>query len=356
MEWQGYRPIQIAVLLSAGPISRVFAPYFWGMISDKFKKNKLIFSALSLTAFFLFSLFVFTPSFKGMLALLILFQLVLSGILPLVEAQTFLALESKTYHYGRVRLWGSVGFIATVSTAGFLFDKFGISLFYLFILILLFVLVWAVGVLPVSSRGSQQKPLEPISNILKKRGVILMLLSFFLMQVSQGPLNGFFSIFLLENGYNKYEIGLFWALSVFAEVILFFFLSFMFRAFSFKVILAGSCFFAFLRFILIAFFPHSILLLFFGQLLHAFTFGAFHAASIAAINRVFTDSSAVRGQALYTSVSYGAGGGLGVLVAGVGWDPLGGKVVFWIASLLALITSLLILIIPRVLDKRLGEF
>ena len=53
-------------------------------------------------------------------------------------------------------------------------------------------------------------------------------------------------------------------------------------------------------------------------MLHAATFGAFHAASVAAVHRVFPERAQARGQTLFSSVSYGAGGAAGAAARGLG--------------------------------------
>ena len=73
-----------------------------------------------------------------------------------------------------------------------------------------------------------------------------------------------------------------------------------------------------------------------AQMLHGATFGAYHAASIGAINRWFPGRLQARGQALYGSISFGAGGMLGGLLSGYTWDAIGPAWTYTIASLFAL--------------------
>ena len=67
------------------------------------------------------------------------------------------------------------------------------------------------------------------------------------------------------------------------------------------------------------------------------TFGAFHAAGVAATHRIFHGDLQARGQALYSSLGYGAGGALGTLAAGYAWEGLGGAVTFSLSAAAALI-------------------
>jgi PPP family 3-phenylpropionic acid transporter len=80
----------------------------------------------------------------------------------------------------------------------------------------------------------------------------------------------------------------------------------------------------------------------FVQLLHGLTFGAYHAASIAAVNLWFPGKAQGRGQALYSSLSFGAGGLLGALISGATWDDWGAGWTFTLASCFALLGFLLV--------------
>ncbi len=94
--------------------------------------------------------------------------------------------------------------------------------------------------------------------------------------------------------------------------------------FSLRVILLASFAAAVLRFLLMGWGVTSVGLMILVQLLHGLTFGAYHASAIAAVNRWFPGRAQGRGQALYSSISFGAGGLLGALVSGLTWDELGG--------------------------------
>ena len=90
---------------------------------------------------------------------------------------------------------------------------------------------------------------------------------------------------------------------------------------------------AILRFASIGWFADSVVIIVIAQLLHAATFGAHHAASIGLVSAWFGDGRRASGQALYGSLTYGAGGMLGSLVSGVLWDAVGPAWTFTFASL-----------------------
>lgn len=97
------------------------------------------------------------------------------------------------------------------------------------------------------------------------------------------------------------------------------------RRYSLRFILLASFVAAVVRFSMIGWGVESLAVIFVAQLLHGLTFGAYHAASIAAVNRWFAGRCQARGQPGSRS-SFGAGGLLGGC-SGWSWDALGGHII-----------------------------
>ena len=100
---------------------------------------------------------------------------------------------------------------------------------------------------------------------------------------------------------------------------------------------------AVLRFVLIGWGADWLVVLLFAQLLHGATFGSNHAAAVAAVNGWFGSSHQARGQALYGSISFGAGGMIGGLISGYTWERVGPGWTYSVGSLLALVGLLVLL-------------
>jgi len=117
-------------------------------------------------------------------------------------------------------------------------------------------------------------------------------------------------------GYSREFIGLMWGLGVAVEVGIFIFMHRLLPRFGPRQLLLAALAIAALRWQLIGHFAADLPVLLFAQTLHAFTFGVFHAASIHLIQQFFPGSLQGRGQALYSSLSFGAGNAVGSLAAG----------------------------------------
>ena len=109
-----------------------------------------------------------------------------------------------------------------------------------------------------------------------------------------------------------------------------------------RKVLMASLLLAAVRWLLIGNFPESLTLLLLAQTLHAATFGTFHASAIHLVHHYFTGRHQGRGQALYSGLSFGAGGALGTVASGFLWSGVGPAMTYGIsaaASLLALLIA-----------------
>jgi len=327
---------RIAILMSLGQFMRLLAPLLWSWLADSGGRRVRIVVASAAASLASFSVVFLTQDFVGLLIGMAILHFFWSASLPLVEALTLGHLAAAPERYGRIRLWGSVGFIVTVMGVGLLLDAAPISSqLWVSWVLLLGTLVSALTLTEVPARAGQAA--GSILIVLRQRKVVFLLGAGLLMSAAHGALYVFYSIHLVAQGYGKTLVGLLWTLGVVAEIFVFLFMPRISRRVSLRQILLACFALAVLRFLLIGWTVEFIGLLVFAQLLHGASFGAHHAATMAALNRWFVASQQARAQALYGSVAYGAGGLGGALLAGALWESAGAAITFSAASLLALL-------------------
>ena len=230
---------------------------------------------------------------------------------------------------------------------GALLDHFSAVCVLWVALVVLAAIALCSLILPEAPRRPHADEPMPIAPILRQARVRALLAACFLMTAAHGALNVFYSIFLASHGYSTSLVGALWSLGVLAEIAVFFFMSRLMLRFSLRSILLASFAAAVVRFALIGWGVDSLAVLLLTQLMHGLTFGAFHSAAIATVNLWFPGRARSRGQALYASVSFGAGGLLGSLVSGWSWDSLGAELSFGLGSVFALLGWLLVVIWVR---------
>lgn len=327
--------VQIAVLMSVQPVMRMAAPALWGWLADHSGKRLLVVQLAALSSALCYLGVFFTSQFWGMLPVLGAMSFFWSASMPLVEATTLAYLGERTAHYGRIRAWGSLGFIVAVLGLGYAFDYIAIGwLPWAGLFILLGILVFSRQLPAVEARAHHTDS-HPVTRILLQPQVLALFGACFLMAAAHGPYYTFFSIYLVEHGYAKSAVGLLWALGVICEIGAFFLMPWLMRRYTLPQILAVSFACAVLRFALIGWGVDVLGLILLAQALHAITFGTFHAAAVALVHHFFRGRHQSRGQALYGSLTYGAGGMLGGLASGPLWEHWGASVMYSMSAVMA---------------------
>jgi len=334
--------VEISILLSVQPVMRMLAPNLWGWLADRTGKRLMVVQLAALGGVICYLGVFFTTNFFGMLLVLATMSFFWSASMPLVEATTLTYLGKNTSHYGRIRSWGSVGFIIAVVGLGFAFDYISIQWLLWAGLFSMLGILFFSRLIPPTTVLAHHTDRQPIMSIVLHPPVLALLVACFLMSVAHGPYYTFFSIYLVEQGYAKSAVGMLWALGVICEIGAFFLIPRLTKRFTLHQILMLSFSCAVLRFLLIAWCVNSLGLLLIAQALHAATFGAFHAAAVALIHHYFQGRHQSKGQALFGSFTYGAGGMLGSLVSGPIWQSYGASVLYSGSAVMALLGLLLV--------------
>lgn len=336
LESLNFGPTEIGQLTAVIMGTKVVAPIVWGWIADRTDRRLGIIRLASLLAALCFSLLLWTESYGLLLAVLVGFGFFWNAALPPFEALTLNHLGSQVHRYSRIRLWGSVGFILTVVLLGELFDRSGIHWLPLAVLLLLGG-GW-VSTLWVPEDPARSGPVlrGNLWRVLREPAVLSLFLAFFLAQASHGPYYAFFSVYLEDHGYERDVIGFLWALGVVVEILVFGATHRWLPRYGAGTLLVMAIVVTALRWVLIGALVDHLMVLLLAQAMHAASFGLFHACAIHLVHGIFPGRLQGRGQALYSSLSFGLGGAVGSFVSGYIWIEFGPRWVYYAASLCAL--------------------
>ena len=343
---RGFSLTDIALLTAIPLGTRIVAPNLWGWIADRQRARLPIVRAGTLAALLVFAGVWFVDSFAGMALVMTGYSFFWNAVLPQFEVVTLNHLGPHIAEYSRVRLWGSVGFILAVVGLGAVFDVVSVSWLPAFMLAIMVCMWWMslstteAGPVPAAHESSGE-----FLRLLRQPVIWALLFACLLINLSHGPYYTYFSIYLDTRGWTRLGIGGLWALGVIAEVIVFIYMHRILARVGAVNVLAGAAAGVVLRWLLLAFLADSLAALLLAQVLHAVTFGFLHAAAIHLTHRLFTGTSQGRGQALFSSVSYGVGGASGALAAGALWPVYGAEVAFVAMSAAGLVALLTIIVL-----------
>lgn len=337
----GFPIVVISLLAAVQSSTRIFAPYVWGMLSDRTgeRVRLLRWSALVALVSSVGLWWAGSPLWIG-LVLLVLFTHT-SSMMALTEAAMAHLVAGDWGRYGRIRLWGSIGFMATVFIAGAWFEHFGMGHFPAWTLLTLAAVLAGTLWLPdVRDKPSDAYTAgEPVGPVLRQPAVRWFFAALFFHVTAHFSIYTYFSLYLDAQGYSKATIGALWAVSVVVEVAWFFLQGRLMRFTHMSRWLLVCSLATVLRMALIGAAADWVLALVLAQVLHALTFAAHHTASIAMVTHHFPGRLRARGQALFTVMGYGLGGVLGVLAGGALVARVGYESLYGAASVLALLAA-----------------
>jgi len=257
-----------------------------------------------------------------------------NGVMSVYDAHVLERLGTERGRYGRLRLWGSVGFIVFAVAGGQAIDRAGGEWLPWALALLVAVTGWSLRQLPEAAAPGPS-PGGGLARRLADRRVLAFLAAAFLMVASHGPYYNFFTLYLESAGYSRTVIGLLWAWAVIAEIGLFLAAPALVRRISLRGLTVAALVATAVRWLALATWPGEPWLVFCAQALHLASFGLFHVCSVMIAGQLFPAGSLARGQALHGSVGYGLGGLVGAVGGGWVWSTVSPGAAFQAAAVLA---------------------
>lgn len=347
LQSNGYSSQQIANVFAVIMGTKIIAPYIWGWLADHTGRRMGIIRVASIFSILCFAGIFYSYDYAWLMLCMIGFSFFWNANLPQFEAVTFSHLGKNTHRYSAIRLWGSLGFVLLVALLGSLLEKYDVGILPGVVLLLLLAIWFFSFIAPDKAVEHVLEKRQSIQSVLLKPHILSFFVICLLLQASHGPYYAFYSIYLEENGYSRTVIGQLWALGVLAEVLIFMFMHRLLPRWGAATLLIVALALTAVRWVLIGHYVESTAVIFLAQLLHAASFGVYHAAAIHLVHEFFPGNLQGRGQALYSSVSFGAGGAIGAYYSGITWDSIGAAQSYDIASgiaVLALFISVLFFI------------
>jgi PPP family 3-phenylpropionic acid transporter len=333
---RGLSIAEIAVLMALPQMLRIVAPPFWGWMADRGGRRIALLRVSAIASLGLLLLFPFAGGVGALAVLMLLLFFLTAAQMPIGESLALELSRGDAGRYGRMRMWGSVGFIVTVLGGGPLLDRFGLDA-------LPWLMAAAMALLAAVTLSLPEQPLRravragvSLGERLREPAVLAFLASAFLMVFAHAALYSFFSLYLERHGYSRTAIGAIWAIGVVAEILLFMLQRHLFDRLSAMRLLAFSFLVCALRFAMVGASDGALWVLVWAQLMHAVTFGLHHSASMAVLHGWFEPAQQGRAQAAFIVVAYGLGGTSGGLVAGWLWERFSPTATFFGAAAAAL--------------------
>ncbi len=319
---RGLGPGEIGVLLAVGPWARLVANPVAARIADRRRERKRPLVVLSIGATGAFALYQFGHDFPVLLGVAVAFGLLVSPITSLGDNLTMLTAYAAKLDYGRIRLWGSITFIAAATGTGLWLERGGVDLVWWLALACLGLTALAAFALPDTRPPPGEAVRAPIWRLLRNRLYLLFLATAGLNMAAHSVLYGFGSLHWRAAGLTGAEIGWLWAEGVIAEIALFAMSNAIIRRIGPARLLVVAAIGGIVRWLATGLFT-SFEALVAIQLLHGLTFGAAHLAAMHFLIRAAPPALSATAQSLFSAIASGAVMGLAMFAAGYLYGALG---------------------------------
>lgn len=324
---KGYSGTEIGFFLAIFPLAKfIFANFWANRFSESHHRRIFIAVCIFVSSTSLIPLYFFDSRLLTA-AVMVIFAFSRAGIIPVMDSMA-IAMNDRI-PYGRMRLFGSLGFIATSISAGFIMDKFGISSF-----IFAFMAAGLLSIIPAimmsfdmelfKPKTAQEKRLTPdLALFFAGLTVYLTTFSF---------LSNFLNIKVASVGLSQTEAGYMWSIGVVSEIFFFYNQELVLKYVKLKPLIIVSMLLGGVRY-LVTGYAQSFTVLFIFSAFHGFSYGTFHTGVMQYIRLRVPERLKLKAQTMYSGVGYGLGTIMGSGISGLVYDSFGIKAVFTSACL-----------------------
>lgn len=338
----GYSAQEIGILFAAAPLVRFILPFFF---IKGLELNRTIFNiALIVMVVSAASFYINISDFYRLLASNIALGVGMSLINPYIEVISLEVIGKE--RYGKVRLFGSVGFILVALVLVKVLSSAEVALGFLLVLSILTAFVAFVIAKEVSQTRAPKSDYS--YNDINLFQDYKLWLGLILMQLSFGSFYNFFTIYETDHGISLDTTIYLWSFGVLVEIIMLFFQGRILKQ-NLLLLLQITTFITVLRWFLLYAFAENLFVLYFSQSLHAFSFALFHSAAIAYLFSFYTHKSLA--QQFFSGIAYGLGGLIGAVLAGFIYEHYP-EYLFLSSSFIAFLSFVYFILWGRELQRR----
>ena len=334
---RGCSAVQVGAVNALLAVMRICTPYVWGALADRTQRRmRMVQQALFAASACIGALWIVTD-FRSIALWLVLYGVFINGTLAQFEIVTFRHLAERHAQFPRVRLWASVGFLLAVLAMGSIFDSVSVLTLPLWVASA-YLVCWGFGTrIPEPQPVPNQQVTGELTSVLRRRPVQALLIVGLLAQLSCGPFNAFFSIYVGEHGYSRATTGLLWATGYCVEIALLRFVPRLQERIGLRQLMLASLATLSLRWLLQTLWIDHVGLLLIVQSMQGLSVGVSAVVFVALVQQMFPDNLQGRGQAIFVGLSNGVGTAIGSLLGGLFWEEGPNRWLWFAASAVALV-------------------
>lgn len=251
----GMNGTQIGVLNMVGALVGVGGVIFWGYMSDRTGKPRLLIAGGMAAAVLSIQVMPYLHSFGAFLLLSVVFSIFFSSTSSLVDSTALAILGERREDYGRYRMGGSFGYILATSSVGFLFDRIGLrAMFPTYGVVMLGFILFAL-MLPNLPVRLGERSQGVLIQMIRRPAWLLFAAVVFLIWIATNSAISFLSVSLQAMGAKQGLIGIAVVTGTIVEIPFMFYSPHLLRRFGSERLLMIAIVLAVVRFFLLGWMP-----------------------------------------------------------------------------------------------------
>jgi PPP family 3-phenylpropionic acid transporter len=325
----GYPPVEVGIIYAGAPFMRFLLPFIFHHFITLTPKVYIYTLILTFIGSLLFLMSI--EYFWYYLMANLLFGAAMGVSLPYIETIALSRLNKGDY--GKVRLWGSLGFMGIALWLGKILSSPYEALYYLCTMALL-TLLFGVFLTPYETTYTTS---TQENNHFSLSRYWAFWVSIFLMQVAFGGFYNFFTIYETSHGISLEITSWMWSFGVICEIVMLYFQGPLLQKNLLNILQFATLVTA-IRWLLLYLFPDSITMTFVSQSFHAISFALYHTAAITYVFSLYTQKKLA--QQFFLGIAFGLGGSIGALLSG----KIYGEYLFLVESGITFLAFLVLII------------
>jgi PPP family 3-phenylpropionic acid transporter len=214
----GLSGYQIGFLAGIMPLIALVSAPFWGGLADATQKHKrlllLAICSSIVIAFFLSS----ALTFLWLIPLIVLLAFFIAPIMPIVDNSVMHLLADHKNQYGKLRLWGAIGWGAVALIIGWLIERSGLSWAFYGYMILMSAGLLVAWNLTVSQTGIGSKFWTGLRSFYASPSWIIFLFTVFVFGIGSSVIQNFLFLYMNDLEASKTLMGLSLMLATVSEL------------------------------------------------------------------------------------------------------------------------------------------
>jgi PPP family 3-phenylpropionic acid transporter len=319
---RGLTGTQIGFLSALPPMINLFAAPFWTALADSTGKHKQILMLTIVGAISASMLVLYAGKGAWIILMIAILAFLSAPIMPLMDNESMRMLGGKKQQYGRIRMWGAIGWGVSAPVLGGLIETYGLQWSFWGYAALIFIGFLVASRLEFSSGGVAGPFWQGMKHFGKNHSWLLFLSVVFIGSVSLSTVSNYMFLYMDNLGISKWIMGIALTVATISEIPVLYFANRLLEKMNAFTLMLLALFFVGMRVLLLSFASTAVMFLLI-QLLHGFSFSLAWSAGVSFADQIAPPGLTATAQGMYAAVQLGIGTAAGAILGGFLYQTLG---------------------------------